>query len=100
MDDNSLPFLIEKICEAIALNENFPLLEIREGYQKLNSVDKLIEAIEGAKYHRVDLLEAIDGGYYVKTRVDEAIERSLPQVPSADRATISLGFDIRLGKNK
>ena len=98
MSTNSLPFLIEKICEAIALNENFPLQEIREGYRVLNSVDKLIDAIEGAKYHKTALLEAIDEGHYVKTRVDEALERAFPKKPSADRATISLGFDLRLGK--
>ena len=98
MSEDKRRFLTDKICETIALNENFPLQEVQAAYEKLLSIDQLLDVIDGANDHSSGLIEALEQGLYVKDKVSEAIENALPKQASADRATVSLGFDLKFRK--
>jgi len=101
LDKNEInSFLIGELCKTIALHERFSLDDIKNGYNELRSLDRLMEAIAAAKDHKTSLTKAIEEMLIPTGKVAEIIKKSLPFKPSASRSTISFGIDLGFGPKK
>lgn len=87
--------LISAICEVIADGSDFSLDEIHDAYKKLNSFDRLLDAIQLSIEEHLSLDEVVQNGVLKGGSVSEVLRGSMPYSPSAGKSSINLGFKIK-----